>query len=195
MDKAFGTTATEMSEALSFINDLSAETDRAAVILSASKLDILLYQILQRYLLPCPSAGDDLFEGEGPLSTFRAKIDLSFRLGLIDGSCSRALHLIRRIRNDFAHELSEVTLNAGAHRDRIQILKAHFDGFGPYEFVRTRYLKGREALPSDDFRLVAAFLPVYLTLVLNSIRPVSALDIPFSIFRADKNQESEPEKK
>src|SRR5438270_10281747 len=39
---------------------------------------------------------------------------------------SRALHLIRRIRNSFAHEVSGAKLDSGPHRDRIRELAAPF---------------------------------------------------------------------
>jgi len=64
---------------ISFLQDLNQEGDRAAVILSASKLDMLLLQILQKSLLPCPHSEDDLFDGDRPLSTFSAKISRAHR--------------------------------------------------------------------------------------------------------------------
>ena len=52
-----------------FIEQFKAESDRAAVILGASKLDYLLFQLINHFLVPNYSKNDDLFDGEGPLST------------------------------------------------------------------------------------------------------------------------------
>lgn len=46
-----------------FVTEFSGESDRAAVILGAAKLDYLLYQILQKYLIPNASGRDELLEG------------------------------------------------------------------------------------------------------------------------------------
>jgi len=193
MQKELRITREEVATALGFINDLAAETDRAAVILTASKMEIMLGQILQKALLPCATSKDDLLEGEGrPLSTFSARIDLTHRLGLIDGICARALHQIRRIRNEFAHELSEGSLNIGAHRDRVKSLVAPFENSAALIGLKEAYLKGREATPRDTFRIIATILPVYLNLIHNSLITIAPLDIPLSLFDVSTEDEGNP---
>ncbi len=107
-----------------FMEQFQEETDRAAVILGAAKLDSLLYDLLVRVLRPSTSGADDLLDGEAPLSTFSAKIRICYRLNVVDDEFARALHLVRRIRNDFAHETSAKSLNEGGHRDRVKALVA-----------------------------------------------------------------------
>jgi hypothetical protein len=107
-----------------FAYEFKSESDRAAVILGTSQLDLLLYQLLEGFLLPCTTGKDELLEGDSPLATFSSRINISYRLGLIDADFARALHLIRRIRNSFAHEISSASLSSGAHRDRIRELVA-----------------------------------------------------------------------
>lgn len=106
------------------VDAFAEESDRAAVILAAAKLDELLYQLLQATLQPPPSARDELLDTECPLSTFSAKIHLCHRLDLMDARFARALHLVRRIRNSFAHESTKATLDSSPHRDRIRELTA-----------------------------------------------------------------------
>jgi len=141
-----------------FIDDFARESDRAAVVLGAAKLDLQLYQILQKVLLPNPSATDDLLDSDAPLSTFSARINLCYRLGLIDRALTRTLHLIRRIRNSFAHEISGSDLASGAHRDRIKELIAPFIGVEDYElYKKTNREKWKfEEGPRLDFRIVLA---------------------------------------
>jgi DNA-binding MltR family transcriptional regulator len=43
-------------------------------------------------------------EHDGPISPFSARIELIYRLGLIHPITHKELHLIRRIRNEFAHK-------------------------------------------------------------------------------------------
>ena len=105
-----------------FMREFSAETDRAAVIIGAAKLDYLLYQLLSKFLLPSPTSNDEFLEGDAPLGTFSARINAAYRLGLIDASFARSLHLTRRLRNAFAHEPSSCSLDKSPHADRVREL-------------------------------------------------------------------------
>ena len=107
---------------MAFLGDFLKESDRAAVVVGAAKLDILLRQLLQRFLLPSTGSSDELLDTERPLGTFSARIHACYRLGLIDAEMTRALHLVRRIRNEFAHETSAVDLSSGSYADRIRDL-------------------------------------------------------------------------
>jgi hypothetical protein len=104
------------------VQEFQSESDRAAVILCAAKIDYLLQQILLKYLLPSPSNTDEVFDNEGPASTFSAKINLCYRLRLIDNGMAKSIHIIRKIRNTFAHEMSGGKLDSGTHRDRVNTL-------------------------------------------------------------------------
>jgi DNA-binding MltR family transcriptional regulator len=47
-----------------------------------------------------------LVRGNGPLSSFSARIDLLMAFGDISDKAYKDLHLIRKIRNSFAHDLA-----------------------------------------------------------------------------------------
>ncbi len=88
------------------LDEFKKETDRAAVILTTSIFEQVLESLIKHLLIPCPTSNDSLFEGPtAPLSTFNAKIDMCHRLGLISARFARDLHLIRKIRNKFAHNV------------------------------------------------------------------------------------------
>ena|SRR5438132_1558798 len=91
-----------------FDASIKTESTRAKVILSACYLDALLRQLLTMILKPVVSSEDDpLFDGpQAPLSAFNAKIELASRLGAISQNTKKSLHLIRKIRNRFAHRLT-----------------------------------------------------------------------------------------
>jgi hypothetical protein len=144
-----------------FTNEFKSESDRAAVILGASQLDILLYQLLEAFLLPNASSSDELLEGDSPLATFSARINVCFRLGLINSEFARALHLIRKIRNSFAHEVSGVTLNTGSHRDRIKELVSPVVNNWAFENILERSFDGDQS-PGSQFRAVIALLSLRL---------------------------------
>lgn len=104
-------------------NEFKEESDRACVILAASLLDNALLGLLQSKLAPCAGSNDSIFDGaNAPLSTFSSRIDASYRLGLISARFCRDLHLIRRIRNEFAHNVTGCDFEESAIRDRVQAL-------------------------------------------------------------------------
>lgn len=89
--------------------DLSIKTEstRAKVVLSACYLDELLHQLITITLRPCNGNEDPLFDGpQAPANTFSGKIELAARLALIPDYTKKSLHLIRKIRNRFAHNLT-----------------------------------------------------------------------------------------
>ena len=154
-----------------FVSEFRKESDRAAVILGAAKLDLLLYQILIKFLFSNASSRDDLFNGDGPLSTFSAKIHLCYRLRLIDSDLSRSLHLIRKIRNSFAHEVTGCSLDSGSHRDRVKELMAPFEIYNNFEKYKDNAF-GSQSSYSFYFRTALAIIVLRLEGVLGKVKPI-----------------------
>lgn len=143
----------------SFVDGLINESDRATVILVVAKLESLLYQILQKHLISTPVSKDELLENERPLGSFSAKICMAYRLGLIDNLFSSSLHLIRRIRNDFAHEVEGCTLDSGPHRDRVRGLIAQVESLEFFIKMCDNLKKeDKFTLASIQFRAMAALI-------------------------------------
>lgn len=89
-----------------FLSEFAKESDRASVIVAASIFDNSLRDLLKQHLVANASSTDELFDGtNAPLATFSAKIAFAHRIGVISGAFARNLHLIRRIRNEFAHNI------------------------------------------------------------------------------------------
>ncbi len=93
------------------------ESDRAAALLAASYLEVLLESLLRKKLIKGPVT-DQLFEQQGPLSSFSSRIALSYVLGLIPEHTYHDLTKIRQIRNHFAHHMDEASFEEPAVRDR-----------------------------------------------------------------------------
>ena len=87
----------------SAISAMTYESDRASVIVGAASIEYQLQQMLIKALRPCEAKKDSLFEYYGPLSSFKDKIDMCYRLGLIGDFSYKPLNAIREIRNEFAH--------------------------------------------------------------------------------------------
>ncbi|GAB3536276.1 hypothetical protein [Photobacterium alginatilyticum] len=104
---------------------ISAESDRGAVILSASILDATLEELLKGFLLDPVNKKDELFSGPyAPLGSFSAKIEMCYRLGIIKKEVRSKLNKFKAIRNDFAHRLDTARLDDEANRSRmLEILR------------------------------------------------------------------------
>jgi hypothetical protein len=73
-------------------------------LLLAGRLADFLRRLLTAAMVPISgSFSKSIFRGYGPLSTFSARIDLAYAFALIDEETHHDLHVIRDVRNNFAH--------------------------------------------------------------------------------------------
>ena len=85
--------------------DYGEKNDRAIAIVGATFLEILLEHILRAFLIDDEKSVGRLLEYDQPLRSFGGKITLVYCLGLIYKPVRDDLDLVRKIRNQFAHEL------------------------------------------------------------------------------------------
>jgi DNA-binding MltR family transcriptional regulator len=115
----FATFIQEHSERVKrFRESLTPETDRGCAITSAAFVDEEIKRLLIARLVDEPDLVDGAFGRNGPLSSFSARIDFAFLLGMLSKSGWRDLHLLRRIRNEFAHFPDPLSFNDESIRSR-----------------------------------------------------------------------------
>lgn len=140
--------------------EFSSENDRSAVVVGAAQLDELLKEILQKRLLPSLNSGDELFNYSNALGNFSSRIHLAYRIGLISLELFRALTIVRNLRNDFAHKLSDQSRSLTLHADRVRELAKPFKQYK--EYARINLAKKKFTVESKDFRIVVALLTACL---------------------------------
>jgi len=95
---------------------LSRESDRGLILVSASYLDEALERLLRaRFSIEhkkSKSMIDPLFNTFGPLSTFSAKIKMSYAIDLIEKWVYRDLEILRKLRNEFAHSIGPAVFDS-----------------------------------------------------------------------------------
>lgn len=98
-------------EELSKINDeIGKVNDRAAAILATALLENVLEDLLLAKFAPLSKSERlALFEGEGPLGSFSAKIKMCHALSLITTNARADLMRVKNIRNVFAHATGMIT--------------------------------------------------------------------------------------
>ena len=96
-----------------FTVELEQQTPRGAAIVAAAVLEDLLALVIQRRLIELSSKRTEaLFGKMAPLSTFSAKIEMGFALGLYGEDGRAYLDLIRDVRNKFAHKFDPLTFQS-----------------------------------------------------------------------------------
>lgn len=106
-----------------FFDIISNESDRGAVLIAASIFDEGLKKIISAHLIDSDENSDPIFSGlSAPLSTFSAKIEISYRLGFIKKEAKEMLTLFRKIRNQFAHTFEVCSLNDASIKDRLNAI-------------------------------------------------------------------------
>ncbi|MDR7121675.1 hypothetical protein [Rheinheimera soli] len=118
-----------------FMEIVKKESDRGSVLVAVSMIEEILSSLLKARLLPSLDKTDELFDiGYAPFSSFSAKIDLAYRIGCINQEVRRSCHILRKIRNDFAHATDIKGFSNYGTQDRItELLKLNKEMVSSYE--------------------------------------------------------------
>lgn len=128
-----------MAKALSILKRLSREEpsitdlfdiltgehdDRTAAIMGAARVEHALEKRIISFLRPLNNdRRKRMFEGEGLLSSFSAKIQLGFALSIFDQAFANELNRVKEIRNAFAHARKPITFKRKAVSDVCKSLR------------------------------------------------------------------------
>jgi mannitol operon repressor len=92
-------------EFMRFLHVLGSETDRGLALVCAAIADDLLGKCIRAFLLDRRET-DQLFKGlNAPLRDFAARSVAAFALGLLSEEEYRECEIIRKVRNEFAHNV------------------------------------------------------------------------------------------
>jgi DNA-binding MltR family transcriptional regulator len=149
--------------ALHFEASIKKESTRATVVLSACYLDEMLCHLLKAILAPSQERTDPLFDGRGPLNTFSAKIEMATRMGAISKDTKQSLHYVRRIRNEFAHNIADCTFANSKIADWNTELHKLNDIATPE--CRASFTDG----PEGDFEHAVSWLIFWLRVVIQKL--------------------------
>lgn len=95
----------QLKEFSRLLPELNRESDRGRVLISCSYLDELIKGILQAFFIEC-SHSNTLLEGfNAPLGTLDSRLTAAYALGLLTERELKECHVLRRIKNRFAHEV------------------------------------------------------------------------------------------
>ncbi len=86
------------------------ESDRGAAVLADSYVENHLGLHLRSKMID-RSVAERIFSPDGALSTFAQRIDFAHAFGLLSKTQCTDLHLIKKIRNHFAHHPKEASFN------------------------------------------------------------------------------------
>ena len=134
----------DWSRMLSAIGD---ESERGKVLVSAVFLDNQLRVIIESFLLKNRGTKKLLEGPTAPLGTFSSRIIMAYALGLIDAREKSTIDAIRKIRNEFAHDISVSLYD--------EKMKKHFNGLswaidqntlGNYDAEQTFYLASQRTM-------------------------------------------------
>ena len=162
------------SEFGQFFEALRGETDRAAAVLGPAYVDAALERLFRARLIA--GASDDVFKYGGPLGSFSARIEMSYALGWIPKSLRDDLHLMRKIRNAFAHDFNHrlsfesdqvtqrtlsLTLNQ-QFADMAEVSTAKTPDRQRAEAMRAAMVSGLVGTPRRRFEMAVANAEVFL---------------------------------
>lgn len=165
-------------------DEFNKESDRACVILGAALLDSALETLLKTRLAPITGSHDSLLDGStAPISSFSARIDLAYRIGLISPKFARDLHLIRKVRNDFAHNITGCSFADSAVQNRVmELTRSHG--------ILDRKPEWAEDSPKGEFKLAVSWMQWYLRGITERITAIQSPNLEWGYhakFEDNKN--------
>ncbi len=149
--------------------EFEKETDRGAAIFATSLFDEALRNLLISYFVSNTSSSDELFDGpNAPLSSLSSKIIFSYRLGLLSDRFVRDLNLIRKIRNEFAHNIQGCNFKHTNILSRIQELDK-----SSQTVKKINIMEGNEKIePRNIFLLTCSWM---LSAIQNKITELTSI--------------------
>ena len=168
-------------------SELRAESPRGIVLVSAAMIEEALQEIMLVRFVPNSSSSDTLFDGPmSPFGSFSAKIDGAYRIGLISQQFCRDLHIIRRIRNEVAHQPKGFTFEDAATKTRVHAL-SHSHGI----YRRSPKWVEQRGTPSlqEQFLEAATWMLFYLAAERERVLTLSPHHPEFG-YRASMDNES-----
>ncbi len=113
----------EYGHLVGFVMKMGGTSDLALAILAGAELERILHRILETYLLPKSAKNiNDLLSSNGSCGTFFSQIELAYRLGIISKEITHDLHIVRDIRNCFAHGVHEMSFASDQVKNKLSKL-------------------------------------------------------------------------
>jgi DNA-binding MltR family transcriptional regulator len=129
------------------MEEVAKQSDRGAAIIYASLLEKVLETLIIKRLRPLSSNQKNaLFGRMAPLSTFAAKIELGFAIGLYSRNAYENLNMVREVRNKFAHKFEPLTFE---HKKIIELI---------HKPDRMHTISKASATPKAEFILTCSIL-------------------------------------
>jgi len=148
-----------------FESSIIKESLRAQIVLSGCYLNETLHDLLKIALIPEKSKNDVLFDGpQAPLGTFSSKIEMVYRLQLVDKETKESIHLIRKIRNEFAHNLMKCDFSNTKILDYNKKL---------YSIFKNAMKNGRKKFKEGEAGNFLAVVSLLLFIIRSKIQEVS----------------------
>jgi DNA-binding MltR family transcriptional regulator len=162
---SLGRNPAEVRETLEFQKTLNKESDRGMALAAAAYLETVLGDMLREFFVDDQVRANELLQGTGALATFSARIELSYLLGLVPAKVRRDLHLMRKIRNEFAHSSKPLTFEDSRIAQRC--LELETDAFDDRVTPRKKFSRVTHSVAGAlegirrkiDRRVPMAFIP------------------------------------
>ncbi len=99
-------TAEALKKTETLLTEINTQSDRGVAIIGMALLEEELQAAIISFLEDDKKSSERLFGRSGPLSNLSSKIDLARLLGMSSKAITSDLHILREIRNEFAHSVT-----------------------------------------------------------------------------------------
>ena len=160
-------------EQLTLFNAIANESERACVIVGAANIDALLGDLITKVLISV-KAKDRICSDDSSFSTFSAKTALAYQMGLIDKHLFSQLNMLRKIRNDFSHQVTGCKLNEPPHMNRFSDLKKSVSNNKSYKRMPKTFPNAVVEEPEYvlEMKCIIVYLSSTLSMLTHFVEPI-----------------------
>jgi DNA-binding MltR family transcriptional regulator len=171
------------------------ESDRGCVIFCASLIEAQLESLLRSRLRKDRAASkvvESLFRIYAPFSTFSAKIQVAYALGIIPDRMHKQLLMVKKLRNDFAHDNGAVSFESAKYQPQIEVIRESFRG--GTDDVEVNYLPKFEQFGEHlANRVVFCMCMSSICELLEVAEELGSLGLPDAIIRSSLDSTLKPQ--
>jgi DNA-binding MltR family transcriptional regulator len=143
------------SEVLEHIKE---ETDRATVVILSAHLEDKLEAALRKRINPAKSkdSTNRLFEYNGPLGTFSARIEIAHAFAVIEKATCAQLHTFRELRNACAHSRRPISLQVAELKTAVEAFNTAPNSFHEQLVGKVKHTNVRSQMVLEVVMLTTA---------------------------------------
>ena len=171
-----------------YLDAVQKESPRGQLLILTSMIDESIKELLQGFFKPLRGSkrdGDKLFASMGPLSSFSARIEMAYRVGLISKDSADCYDILRKLRNECAHETGHFSFAIKKYAERFKLFqKLSFSVCGMTKFITPKHEADiAEHFTKNTIGGIGFFALLHIIVLKRGIAELKVVEDKFTVYQ------------